>query len=95
MSYGTLSSYEGKNKDLYLPRSIKRHMNNYGGGSLPEAQFLPLDLLHSFHSTYQKAYIEKDIRAISRYTRSASIYPFHYSLSCSFYSTGDQLSSTR
>ncbi len=34
-------------------------------GFLPEAQSLPLDLIQVFHSTYQKTYIERDIRLLS------------------------------
>lgn len=34
-------------------------------GFLPEAQTLPLDLIQSFHNSYQKTYIERDIRLLA------------------------------
>ncbi|MDR3624176.1 MAG: AAA family ATPase [Chlamydiales bacterium] len=34
-------------------------------GFLPETQVLPLDLIQAFHATYQKTYIEKDVRLLA------------------------------
>lgn len=34
-------------------------------GFLPEAEFLPLDIVPEFHSSYQRTYIERDVRQLS------------------------------
>ena len=34
-------------------------------GFLPEAKFLPLDLMTDFHASYQRTYIERDVRLLS------------------------------
>ncbi len=34
-------------------------------GALPEANFLPLDLIANFHASYQRTYIERDIRLLA------------------------------
>ncbi|NGX54485.1 MAG: hypothetical protein KR126chlam2_00096 [Chlamydiae bacterium] len=47
---------------LQLPRTTYEQLWR---GFLPEAQTLPLDLIQAFHSTYQKTYIERDIRLLA------------------------------
>ncbi len=47
---------------LLLPRTTYEQIWR---GFLPEAQQLPLEFVQSFHSTYQKTYIEKDVRLLA------------------------------
>ena len=47
---------------LELPRQTYEQLWR---GFLPDAQTLPLDLIHPFHSSYQKTYIERDIRLLA------------------------------
>lgn len=47
---------------LDLPRQTYEQLWR---GFLPEAQILPLEILHTFHASYQKTYIEKDIRLLA------------------------------
>jgi predicted AAA+ superfamily ATPase len=47
---------------LDLPRKTYEQLWR---GFLPEAQTLPLDLIATFHSSYQKTYIERDIRLLA------------------------------
>jgi predicted AAA+ superfamily ATPase len=47
---------------LELPRSTFEQLWR---GFLPDAQTLPMDLITSFHSSYQKTYIERDIRLLA------------------------------
>ncbi len=47
---------------LDLPRPVYEQLWR---GFLPEAQELPLELISSFHASYQKTYIERDVRLLS------------------------------
>lgn len=47
---------------LQLPRQTYEQLWR---GFLPEAQNLPLDLIQTFHASYQKTYIERDIRLLA------------------------------
>lgn len=49
-------------KILDLPRNTFEQLWR---GFLPDAQRLPLDLVTAFHSSYQKTYIERDIRLLA------------------------------
>lgn len=51
-----------ENRYLDLPR---RTYEQLWRGFLPDAQTLPLDLIPSFHASYQKTYIERDIRLLA------------------------------
>jgi len=56
MPLGSETSY------LELPR---RTYEQLWRGFLPDAQTIPLDLIESFHASYQKTYIERDIRLLA------------------------------
>ncbi|MCH9627373.1 MAG: hypothetical protein S4CHLAM2_10120 [Chlamydiales bacterium] len=47
---------------LSLPRQSYEQLWR---GFLPEAQELPLDLVSAFHDSYQKTYIERDVRLLA------------------------------
>jgi predicted AAA+ superfamily ATPase len=49
-------------KRLSLPYSLYETLWR---GSLPEANFLPLDVIADFHASYQRTYIERDIRLLA------------------------------
>lgn len=47
---------------LEMPRTLYEHLWR---GWLPEAQFLPLDVVPDFHAAYQRTYVERDIRLLA------------------------------
>lgn len=47
---------------LTLPYTLYEHLWR---GSLPKAQFLPLDTIVDFQSAYQRTYVERDIRLLA------------------------------
>jgi len=60
-----------ENPDEFLSQPIHRLPLPYSlyetlwRGSLPEASFLPKDVIADFHASYQRTYIERDIRLLS------------------------------
>lgn len=59
------------NPDEFLSKSIQRLNLPFSlyeilwRGSLPEASFLPKDVIADFHAAYQRTYIERDIRLLT------------------------------
>jgi len=57
------SAYPGS--DIALLDAPGKTYEQLWRGFLPDAQTTPLDLIHDFHASYQKTYIERDIRLIA------------------------------
>lgn len=60
-----------EDQDAFLSGSLERLTLPYSlyetlwRGSLPEAHFLPLDLITDFQASYQRTYIERDVRLLA------------------------------
>jgi uncharacterized protein len=54
---------------IHLPYSIYETLWR---GALPEANFLPKDVIADFHASYQRTYIERDIRMLANVSDLAS-----------------------